>query len=382
MQLDERGLRVVIAGGGTSGHVLPAVAIAEMLEDKGLLPENIHFVGADRGIDESILQTTKYRYTLLSVLGLRRSLGVHGMRHNLRMVKKLVVAREQMKTFFSEWKPHVVVSVGGYASVPAMSAAKAVGVARVVVSYDSRPGLATRVQARTATVVTKATHDSSLRSAVLAGAPVRRQLRLLRRDECRSEARQKFGFEDSEFVVAVVGGSLGSGLLNDVVGELATIAIGDDDVFKNVVWYHVVGERFLDNVSAGPRHRVIGYENDMAGMYCAADLVVARAGASTVAEITSLGVPSIVIPWADAADNHQEHNARGLVKSKAAVMILEAEVTTARLRGEIERLMTNHDDRNELAHNAFMAGAIHREGKLGEVIGTVALEEFRREKNT
>lgn len=379
--MNEKNLRVVIAGGGTSGHVLPAVAIAEMLEDSGWSPENIHFVGSERGIDEVVLKTTKYSFTLLSVLGLRRSFGIGGIRHNLRMGKKLFAARAQMKSFFREWKPNVVVSVGGYASVPAMSAAKAAGIARVVVSYDSRPGLATRVQARSATVVTKATHDSSLRSAVLAGAPVRRHLRLLQREECRVEARQRLCFEDSDFVVAVIGGSLGSGLLNDVVGQLAASTTPDTDALKNVAWYHVVGERFLGKVSAGPRHRVIGYENDMASMYCAADLVVARAGASTIAEITTVGVPSIVIPWAGAAGNHQEHNARGLAKSHATVMILEAEVTVTRLRTEIERLMTHHEERNNLACNAFEAGTIHRGGKLGEVIGTVAMEDFRHKKN-
>ena len=265
--MNEKSLRVVIAGGGTSGHVLPAVAIAEMLEDRGLSPDHIHFVGADRGIDESILKTTKYPYTLLSVVGLRRSLGIRGMRQNLQMVKKLLAARAQMKSFFTEWKPNVVVSVGGYASVPAMLAAKATGVARVVVSYDSRPGLATRVQARSATIVTKATHDSSLRSAVLAGAPVRRQLRLLQREECRGEARQKLGFEEPDFVVAVVGGSLGSGLLNDVVGQIAASTTSDTDALKNVVWYHIVGERFLSKVVASPRHRVNGYENEMERIY-------------------------------------------------------------------------------------------------------------------
>ena len=380
--MDERLLRVVITGGGTSGHVLPGIAIAEMLEDRGVLAENIHFVGANRGIDESILRTTKYRYTLLSVLGLRRSFGLQGARHNLAMLKKLLAARSQMKTLFREWKPNVVVSVGGYASVPAMSAAKAAGIPRVVVSYDSRPGLATRVQARSATVVTKATEDSGLESAVLVGAPVRRQLRVLRRNDYRNEARQKFGFLESDFVVAVVGGSLGSGLLNDVVSELAEGTPHERDALKNVLWYHIAGERFKNAIPPGPRHRVVGYENDMASVYCAADLVIARAGASTVAEITTLGVPSILIPWAGAADNHQEQNARGLLHSNATVMIRESDVTTERLRAEIARLATHPNDRDDLARNAFALGALHREGKLGEVIGTVAMKDFRHEKNT
>ena len=380
--MNDRAVRVVIAGGGTSGHVLPGVAIAEMLEDRGVLPENIHFVGANRGVDESILKATKYPYTLLSVLGLQRSISLRGILHNLKMVKKFVSARIQMKEFFRDWRPNVVVSVGGYASVPAMSAAKAANIARVVVSYDSRPGLATRVQSRSATVVTKATEDSHLKSAVLAGAPVRRQLRVLRRNEHRSEARQKLGILDTDFVVAVVGGSLGSGLLNDVVGKIATGATNDHDDLKNVLWYHIVGERFVSSVPSGPRHRVVGYENDMASVYCAADLVVARAGASTVAEIATLGVPSILIPWAGAADNHQEHNARGLTRFNAAVMILEADVTVDRLRSEIVRLATHQKEREDLARNAFALGELHREGKLGEVIGTVAMKEFHREKNT
>jgi UDP-N-acetylglucosamine--N-acetylmuramyl-(pentapeptide) pyrophosphoryl-undecaprenol N-acetylglucosamine transferase len=218
--------RVVIAGGGTSGHVLPALAIAEMLEDHGFLPENIHFVGTLRGIDAELLADTEYPHTLLAVTGLRRSLSLASLRHNIEMIRAQRRALRSMLRFMRDWQPDVVVSVGGYGSLAPMSAASRLGIKTVVVSYDSRPGLATKRQARGATVVTRADNSSPLEDAVVAGAPVRRSLRELDIAAYRSEARSRLGLPVDAFVVGVVGGSLGSGLLNEAVGD----AVGDHQI--------------------------------------------------------------------------------------------------------------------------------------------------------
>jgi len=138
---------VVITGGGTSGHVLPAIAIAEMLEERGVDPADIHFVGTVRGIDGRLLGDTEYPYTLLPVTGLRRSAKPPAIAANMGMVLRQFAARRRCIALLREPRPDVVVSVGGYGSLAAMHAARRLGIRTVVVSYDSRPGLATRRQA-------------------------------------------------------------------------------------------------------------------------------------------------------------------------------------------------------------------------------------------
>ncbi|MFM7410399.1 MAG: UDP-N-acetylglucosamine--N-acetylmuramyl-(pentapeptide) pyrophosphoryl-undecaprenol N-acetylglucosamine transferase, partial [Actinomycetota bacterium] len=134
--------RVVITGGGTSGHVLPAIAIAEMLEERGIAVHDIHFVGTVRGIDGRLLGETEYTHTLLPVTGLKRSLSPSAVAANVGMASRLAAARRRCTALLRELRPDVVVSVGGYGSLAAMSAARRLGIRTVVVSYDSRPGLA------------------------------------------------------------------------------------------------------------------------------------------------------------------------------------------------------------------------------------------------
>jgi UDP-N-acetylmuramate--alanine ligase len=360
---------VVIAGGGTSGHVLPAVAIAEMLVDHGLEPADIHFVGTVRGVDASILGETEHPFTLLAVTGLKRSLSPRSVVHNLRMIRQQRRAEKAMVHFLREWQPGVVVSVGGYGSLAPMRAAKRLGIDTAVVSYDSRPGLATRRQARSATLVTKPDESSPLERGVVAGAPVRRRLRHLDVTAERDAARERLGLPVETFVVGVVGGSLGSGVLNDRVPE----ALADPQL-ADVHWYHVCGDRFATTMTPvgdprlAERYRRVAYEADMATFYAACDIVVCRAGASTIAEIATVGVPAIVVPWAGAAENHQETNARMLTDSGGAVFVAEVDFTTQRLVDEVLRLRNDGVVRRALADAARQVGDAHRRGVVGSLI--------------
>jgi UDP-N-acetylmuramate--alanine ligase len=368
--LPRRG-RVVIGGGGTSGHVLPAVAIAEMLVDRGLDPADIHFVGTLRGVDASILGETEHPFTLLPVTGLKRSVSPGALVHNMRMSRQQQRAVKAMEKFLREWQPAVVVSVGGYGSLAPMRAAERLGIDTVVVSYDSRPGLATKRQARKATLVTKPDESSPLERGVVAGAPVRRRLRELDLAAERDAARGRLGLPSTAFVVGVVGGSLGSGVLNERVPEVLV-----DPRLADVHWYHVCGERFANDVTSAARndsrssgrHHLVAYESDMAAFYAASDVVVCRAGASTIAEIATVGIPAIVVPWAGAAENHQETNARMLTEVGGAVFVAESEFTAQRLADEVLRLRADHEARRVMAEAARRVGEANRRGVVGSLI--------------
>ena len=365
--------RVVICGGGTSGHVLPAVAIAEMLEDEGLNPIDLHFIGTQRGIDANILSQTQYPFTLLNVIGAKHQLTPRAVLHNVRMLLLMRRATREVCNVMRDFAPQVVVSVGGYGSLAPMQAARKMGIPTVVVSYDSQPGLATKRQARDANVVTKSHPHSPLSNAVLVGAPIRRHLRLAGKNEInpsvKDVARVALGIPLNQFVVVVMGGSLGSALLNDVTAQLRSA-----EQLKSVFWYLIAGSRYLENDTQPkmPNCIQVGYETRIQEVYQAADLVVSRAGASTIGEISTLGVASILVPWARAADNHQEQNARLLSEVGAAVLITEEEFSAQKAEEVISELVQHPEKLAELRKNAYLAGELNRRAELGSLIATVA----------
>jgi len=365
--------RVVICGGGTSGHVLPAVAISEMLEDEGVLAKDVHFIGTQRGIDKEIFCLTEYPYTLLNVVGARHQLSPRAAFHNVRMLFLMHKATREACKLMREISPSVVVSVGGYGSLAPMRAAKKLKIRRVVVSYDSQPGLATRRQARDADVVTKSHPHSPLLNATLVGAPIRRHLRQAGANEIglveKNAARLALGIPLNQFVVVVMGGSLGSALLNHVTEELR-----DDPSLSEIFWYHIAGNRYVGDITpvASPNYMRVGYESRIQEVYQAADLVVARSGASTIGEIATLGVASILVPWAGAADNHQEQNARLLSDVGAAVLMTEESFSAQKVKVVVSHFMQHEEKLQELRKNAYLAGELNRRAELGSLIATVA----------
>ena len=363
----------IVAGGGTAGHVLPALAVAEALVDRGHPLADLHYVGAQRGIETRLVPPTGLPHTFFDVVGLQRRLD----RTNLGFGPKLRRATRDAAVLLRERRPRVVVSVGGYASLPAVLAARRLGIPIVVVSYDRRPGRASQLAARFAAASAVAFPGSRLPRARLTGAPLRRAVLEVDPARDRAAARDALAVPQDRFVVLVAGGSLGSAVLNDAVRGVVDRARDRTDLAVR----HVVGERFLDAEDAsanggtgrdGILYAVVGYEERMPQAYAAADLVVARAGASTVAELAAIGVPSILVPWPGAAADHQTDNARSLAEVGAAVLLPEAELTAARLAEEIDRLEADPGALVAMAAAARTAGEIHHSGRLALLIEEVA----------
>ncbi|MGA9277681.1 UDP-N-acetylglucosamine--N-acetylmuramyl-(pentapeptide) pyrophosphoryl-undecaprenol N-acetylglucosamine transferase, partial [Ilumatobacter sp.] len=247
----------------------------------------------------------------------------------------------------------------------------------VVVSYDFVPGRASQLSARKAAACAVAFEDSPLPNATVTGAPVRQDLLTLDRVADRGAARARLGLPDDRFVLAVMGGSLGSGVLNAAIADYAG-AHRDD---TKLAIRQVAGDRFVDGIEAvtptgddGIIHQAVGYERDMPAVYAAADLLVGRGGASTVHEVAVTGVPAILIPWAGAADDHQTANVRWLSDVGAAVFLDEAQLATRNaLTDQIDRLRADDAARAELAVATHARGEIHRSGALAELIEQVAL---------
>ena len=363
----------IVAGGGTAGHVLPAIAVAEALVEAGHRPDEIHYMGAIRGIETRLLPETPFPHTFLDVVGVQRGLSRREVSNNLRFLPKLIAARRRAIRMFGEMRPRVVVSVGGYASLPAVLAARRVKVPVVVVSYDRFPGRASAAAARRAAACAVAFEDSPLPRATVTGAPVRRDLLGVDRTADRQAARRALGLPEDRFVVAVTGGSQGSGALNGAVASY--VASHRDD--HGLAVRHVVGERFLDGAGLGfdgrdgVLHQVIGYESDMASVYAAADVLVGRGGASTVHEVAVTGTPAVLVPWAAAAEDHQTANVRWLADRGAVELLPEAELE--RLGALLDELRADAPRRAALGRAAHELGELHRGGALAGLVESVAL---------
>ena len=364
----------VITGGGTSGHVIPAMAIAELLQDAGISKDQLHFVGSTSGIETTLVPPTGIPMSLLSVQGFARVWSVQTLKRNFSTARILQSASKNAERLLSSLQPAVVVSVGGYASVPATRAAKKLNIPVVAVSYDRQPGLATRLQARSAAAVAVAYLPSKLRNATLTGAPVRRVLRNLDLSSTRTDARSRLSIPLDRKVVCITGGSLGSAKLNSVARTL----VEKNQTRSDICVIHLTGQRYINDdlpkLSSDAKVVYIRLESAVAmnDVYSASDLVVARAGASTVAEVSTIGIASVLVPWSGAAEDHQTANASWLGDLGGAQVVNEKAITNDQLADQVISLVDDQAKLQSLASAARSAGRQHRETSLAELIIGVA----------
>ena len=320
----------VVTGGGTAGHVVPALAVADALVARGVDAEAITYVGSRRGMEVDVVAATPYRLVALPGRGIRRSLSPRALLQNAGAVLGLAVAVLQALWIVLRTRPAAVVSVGGYAAAPASLAAVLTRRPLVLVNVDAVAGAVNRLTARFAAASAVAMGGTELNREVVTGAPLRPGFSGVHRDATsRAEARRSLGLGDGQHagaVVAFVGGSLGAGSLNALAQELATTW----HPAVEVTLYQVAGRRFAEELSAAAasgatdaklRWMVVPFEEHMRELYLAADVVVSRAGAMTVAELAATGTPSLLAPLPGAPNDHQRRNAERLVAEGAARII-------------------------------------------------------------
>ncbi|HEX3565061.1 MAG TPA: UDP-N-acetylglucosamine--N-acetylmuramyl-(pentapeptide) pyrophosphoryl-undecaprenol N-acetylglucosamine transferase, partial [Acidimicrobiales bacterium] len=318
----------LVAGGGTAGHLQPALAIAEALVDRGHPRTSIEFVGSSRGQDRAALAGRGFPLTLLPGRGIVRSLGPADLVRNLGALMGLSLGFLRALALVSRARPAVVVSVGGYASLPAALSAVILGVPLVLVNVDAVPGAANRLLGRFARASAVGWEGTSLPRSVVTGTPVRPEITLVTRAPGdRRSARTELGLPPGRLTIAAFGGSLGARRINQAVAALAAMWSDREDLSI----YHVVGRRDWDESAqdenadqsdpVGLSYRRVPYEDRMPLVYAAADIVVCRAGAMTVAELAVAGVPAILVPLPGAPGDHQSANARVLEQVGAAVLL-------------------------------------------------------------
>jgi undecaprenyldiphospho-muramoylpentapeptide beta-N-acetylglucosaminyltransferase len=358
---------IFLAGGGTAGHTLPAIAIAEALVARGHRPEQVHFVGSRRGSEARIVPEAGFTITLLPGRGVQRRLTPA----NIGALLGLAAAFLRAIGLVARRRPAVVVAVGGYASLACVLAAVLLRVPLVVAEQNAVAGAANRIAARFARASAVAFPGTGLPRAVLTGNPVRAEIASVDRARDQVGARRSMGVPEDRPLVLVFGGSLGARRINEAVTEVARRWAE----VPRATFRHVIGARDwdrerppgLDGVDTG--YQPIRYEEDMATALTAADLVVSRAGATTVAEVAAVGVGSLLVPLPIATADHQTANARALVEVGAAVLVSDAELDGDRLERELGELLADPAALQE------MAGAARLQGRPGAADEVAALVE-------
>ncbi len=330
------GVRVLLAGGGTGGHVFPALALADALRRHA--PETeILFVGTERGMERHAVPQAGYPIRMISVIGLRRQVSWEWFRfpfalnHSLRETRRL----------FRAFRPHLVIGTGGYVSGPVGVMAGWFGVPLVIQEQNSYPGITTRLLAWLADQVHLTFPESERfflrkRNLQVSGNPTRSEIGSVG----RTEARKRLGFAQDKPTLCVIGGSQGAHSINVALSEALDRLTASG---IQVLWQ--TGERDYEWASQTAARcegavRAQGFV-DMPTALGAADLVLCRAGAMTLAEITRCGLPAILVPYPYATANHQEHNARSLVEAGAAELILDRELSGDLLTEKVSALLKN-----------------------------------------
>lgn len=364
-------MRVVITGGGTGGHIYPGIAIAEALAERDAAIR-VLFVGAG-GLESRLVPLEGFDFRRVAVRPFPRRLSIAApwaiAVTGFGMLQAIAILRQ--------YRPQVVVATGGYAAAPVGSAAALLRVPLVVQEQNLHPGATNRILGRWACRVSvphaaAAAHFPG--KAVVTGVPVRR--RALGGD--RGRGLRRFGLEEGRLTVLVLGGSQGARSLNAVTVELVGLLAGGQ-----VQILHQTGKNHEEWVrtrirEAGPpavRYVAVAYIDDIADAYVCADVVICRAGAGTLAEVTAHGLPAILIPYPFAARGHQEANARVLEAAGAAVVVLDRDLTAWRLADDVHALRA---DPGRLPAMAAASRRLGRPDAAREVAALVTAAGSRR----
>jgi UDP-N-acetylglucosamine--N-acetylmuramyl-(pentapeptide) pyrophosphoryl-undecaprenol N-acetylglucosamine transferase len=342
-------VRLLVAGGGTGGHVFPGIALAEEVVTRH--PQNdVVFVGTARGLEAQVVPAAGYPIELVEVKGLKGK-GLWGMLGNLLLLPR---AFAQSVRILRAWRPDMVVGVGGYASGPLVLAAWLLRIPTAVQEQNAVAGLTNRILGRFVkaafTAFPEAAGDFPTRKVHQLGNPIRRSL---------MENFMRPSTEHARPGLLVFGGSQGAHALNmRVVEALPHLA----DLKDRLAIVHQTGARDREQVERG--YRAVGFQpdvrdfiTDMSRAYAEADLVLCRAGATTLAELTVCKKPSLLVPFPAAADNHQVINAQSLVNAGAATMIEERDLTGELLAAEVRAILQSPGRREKMARAAGRLGA-------------------------
>ena len=338
-------MRVLIACGGTGGHINPGLAIADIIKKKYPDTEFL-FAGTPKGMESKLVPKAGYRLETIKVAGFQRKISLENIGRNAKAAAYLVTSGRRARQIIEGFKPDIAIGTGGYAAGPVIRKAAKMGIPTAIHEQNAYPGVTNKLLSKEVDYVMLTVEealkfmDKSKFEYSVTGLPVRSNINTISRED----ARKKLGIDDS-FTILSFGGSLGAGCINETMTEVIKWHVGKGLNINHIHGYGGMGKDTFPQAmkEAGiplksDRLRITEYINDMDICLAAADLVICRSGASTLAELEAAGKASILIPSPIVAGNHQYHNAMVLGNAGAAVVIEQKDVTNERMISEIEKL--------------------------------------------
>ncbi len=358
-------MKILISGGGTGGHVFPAIAIADALKAK--LPDaEFLFVGAAGKIEMEKVPAAGYKIIGLDIKGFKRSLSIDTVKTAIKAAKSMLRALSIVRSF----KPNVAIGVGGYASGPTLKIASLLGIPTIIQEQNSFAGVTNKLLAKNAKKIFVA-YDGMDKffeadKIIKAGNPIRNNI--LKNDLTQEEAKKNLNIPTNHSVVLLMGGSLGARTINEsMVFGHELVKRNEDTTF---IWQ--VGKLYMDefkehSVSKLPNVKVVAFIEDMATVYAASDIIVSRAGALSISELAIVGKPTILIPSPNVAEDHQTHNALSLSSKNAAILIKDSEAKNILIE-EVFNLLNDQSKRQTLSENLLKMAHPHAATTIAEEI--------------
>jgi UDP-N-acetylglucosamine--N-acetylmuramyl-(pentapeptide) pyrophosphoryl-undecaprenol N-acetylglucosamine transferase len=360
--------RVVVAGGGTGGHLYPALALTEELKERYPHIE-VAFLGSDRGIESRVIPKEGYPLRIIDVEGF---VGKPFFK-KLRALWKLTKAINQSYRYLQELQPQIVIGSGGYVSFPPVLSAWLLRIPTLIIEQDAMPGVANRLLGRIVNAICISNQEAikhfPRQKTYLTGSPIRK--RILKGS--KRSALKIFSLKEGLFTVFVFGGSSGAHSINTAMVDALQWLL---DLKEDVQFLHQTGSDDYEFVkdayrSYGFYGTVTPFIYQMPEAYAVADLVVCRAGASTISELCATGKPSILIPYPHATSSHQLRNALRLEAMGASVVIQDRELSGERLAGEIKRLIRDENRRAEMRHKALASAKVDATERIVDLIESI-----------
>lgn len=371
-------MRIIFAAGGTGGHINPALAAAGEIRER--FPDaEILFIGTKDKMEAKLVPAAGFKFKTIEISGFYRQLSLKNIKRNLVTLSHLLSSSKEAKKIILDFKPDVVVGFGGYVSGPVVRMAAKLGIHTAIHEQNAYPGITNKALAKEVdkvmlTVEKAKEYLEAKNPPVVTGLPVRGEI--LRAD--RGVSRAELGIRDNQKLILSMGGSLGAEAINNAMVEL----IAENHCNKNLYFLHATGQFGLwvpdklrekgvdpdkeDNVE------IREYIADMARCMSAADIVICRAGASSLSEIEALGKASILIPSPNVAENHQYHNAMALTRKDAAVLIEEKDLN-AESFGKVFSSLINDEGRiKTLSENAKKLAITDAKEKIADIIVSLA----------
>lgn len=366
------GKKILFATGGTGGHINPALAVAGYIRENYPKAE-ILFVGTADRMEAQLVPAAGYDFKTIEIQGFSRELNFEGLKHNIKTVNLLFKSEGQAKKIIEDFKPDVVIGFGGYVSGPVLSVAARMGIPTAVHEQNAFPGVTNKNLAKKVDVVMLTAPEAEKllkpkNPCVVTGLPIRGEIISANKEFARAEMKL-----DSRPLILSMGGSLGARAINEAVKYLILHRLEKKDCY----YLHATGKAgasMIDDIgkdvdlNTNPQIMLREYINDMDRCLAAADLVVCRAGASSLSEIQALGKPSILVPYPYAAENHQYYNAKTMSDRDAAILIEEKDFTGERLLSEVEKLLSKPERLKKMGENARAMAILDASQRITECV--------------